>query len=63
MLSPRFFYTIVLVWFFGWGFLLLKFPTQCLSAFLVEQDPECEATKAGRLRRVHGTIFRMSVSG
>ena len=29
MLSPRIFHTVVLVWFFGWGFLLLKFPAQC----------------------------------
>jgi hypothetical protein len=27
MISPRVFHTIILVWFFGWGFLLLKFPS------------------------------------
>jgi hypothetical protein len=26
MFSPRIFHAIFLAWFFGWGFLLLKFP-------------------------------------
>ena len=29
MILHRIFYALMLVWFFGWGFLLLKFPKHC----------------------------------
>jgi len=40
-----------------------EIPGSVLSSFFVGQDCQCEASKAGRVCRVHGIIFRMPVSG
>jgi len=40
-----------------------EIPGSVLSSCFVGQDGQCKASKAGRVRRVHGIIFRMSVSG
>ena len=39
-----------------------EIPGSVLSSFFVGQDGQCEASKAGRIRWVHGIIFRMPVS-
>ena len=39
MILEKVFYVIALLWLFGWGFLLLKFPVQCYRFLVRGRDP------------------------
>jgi hypothetical protein len=57
MISPRVFHTIILVWFFGWGFLLLKFPVRCYRIMSWGKTPNAKQVKRAIFVGYMGVFF------
>jgi hypothetical protein len=57
MVSPRIFHTIVLGWFLGWGFLLLKFPAQCYRVLSWGKTPNANQLKRAVFVGYMGLFF------
>jgi|HubBroStandDraft_6_1064221.scaffolds.fasta_scaffold93348_3 hypothetical protein len=57
MFSPRVVHSIVLVWFFGWGFLLLKFPTQCYRILSLGKTANAKQLKRAVFMGYMGLLF------
>lgn len=57
MTPPGIFRAIVLVWLFGWGFLLLKFPIQCYRLLALGRRPIPVQLKRVRVVGYIGLIF------
>jgi len=57
MIPPRVFYIIVLVWFFGWGFLLLKYPVQCSKVLAWGRTPTPSRLKMAKVVGYMGMFF------
>jgi hypothetical protein len=49
VISSRAFNVIGFFWFFGWGFLLLKFPHQCYRAFAWGREPKPSNLKMAKV--------------
>ena len=45
MFDPRVLHSLVLVWFFGWGILLLRFPAQCYRMLSLGKTPNSSQIK------------------
>lgn len=57
MAQPRVFIAIMLVWFFGGGFLLLKFPRQCHRILSLGKEPSQMHLKLARIVGYMGVFF------
>ena len=57
MISNRVFYIIILVWFFGWGFLLSKFPAQSYRVMSRGKTPDAKQLKRARFIGYMGVFF------
>jgi hypothetical protein len=57
MISPRIFYVVVLVWFFGWGFLLLKYPVLSCRVLGWGRAPTPKQLKIARFVGYMGVAF------
>jgi len=57
MAQSRIFIVIMLVWFFGWGFLLLKFPRQCHRILSLGKEPSPRNLKLARIAGYMGLCF------
>ena len=57
MLTPSVFHTIILVWFFGLGFLLLKFPAQCYRVLSWGKTPNAKQLKRAVVVGYMGLFF------
>lgn len=66
MLSSRIFHTILLTWFFGWGFLLLKFPTQTFRIMSWGRVPSAKQLKlalfVGYMALFFGCLFLLELA-
>ena len=47
----------MLVWFFGWGILLLKFPRQCHRLLSLGKEPSPKHLKLARIVGYMGLFF------
>jgi hypothetical protein len=56
-MQSRVFITILLVWFFGWGSLLLKFPRQCHRVLSLGKEPSPKHLKLARIVGYMGIFF------
>ena len=57
MVPPGIFRMIVLVWFFGWGFFLLRFPIRCYRLLALGRTPTPVQLKRVRIVGYMGLIF------
>lgn len=57
MIAHKTFYAICLVWFFGWGVLLLRFPAQCYRAFSWGRQPTTGNLKIVKIVGYMGLAF------
>jgi hypothetical protein len=57
MVAPRAFQVLVLVWMLGWGFLLLKFPTQCYRFLSWGRNPTAGQLKTAKIVGYMGLGF------
>jgi hypothetical protein len=62
MPSSRIFHIVILVWFFGWGFLLLKFPAHRYRIGSRSKTPNAKQLKRAVFVGYMGPVFRMPVS-
>lgn len=57
MVEARVFHILILVWFFGWGLLLLKFPTQCYRFLSWGRKPTAKQLKVAKFVGYMGLGF------
>jgi hypothetical protein len=57
MIPNRVFYVAILIWFFGWGTLLLKFPVQCCRVMSWGKMPNAKQLKRARFVGYMGLSF------
>ena len=57
MFSQRVLHIVILVWFFGCGFLLLKFPAQCYRALAWGKSPDAKQLKRAQFVGYLGLFF------
>ena len=66
MISPRVFHSLILVWFFGWGLLLVKFPAQCCRIASWGKVPNARQLKravfVGYLGLFSGCLFLVELA-
>jgi hypothetical protein len=51
------FHIISLIWFFGWGFFLLKFPVQCYRLLSWGRTPTAKHLKIAKIVGYMGVFF------
>jgi len=57
MMQPRIFIVIMLIWFFGWAFLLVKFPRQCYRVLSLGKEPSPRSLRLARIVSYMGLFF------
>ena len=57
MIPSYLFYVVALVWFFGWGFLLLKYPVQSYRVLSWGRTPKPKQLKVARFVGYMGVGF------
>ncbi len=57
MISHRVFYSIMLVWFFGWGILLLRYPARSYTLLARGRRPTVNQLKIAKTVGYMGVIF------
>jgi hypothetical protein len=61
MFSRRVLHTVVLLWFFGWGWLLLRFPARCYQVLSSGKTPNAKQLKrlvlVGYMALFFGSLF------
>ena len=55
--QPKIFIIIMLVWFFGWGFSLSKFPRQCCRIFSLGKEPSPKNLRIAKIVSYMGFFF------
>jgi hypothetical protein len=64
--SSRIFHLVILVWFFGWGFLLLKFPARCYRIGSRSKTPNAKQLKravfVGYMGLFFGCLFLLELA-
>ncbi len=66
MVPPRLLHAIIVVWVFGWGFLLLKFPVQCYRFLSWGKTPNPKQVKravfVGYMGLFFGCLFLLELA-
>jgi hypothetical protein len=57
MIPQKTFHLVLLVWFFGWGFLLTKFPQRCYRIMSWGQTPHEKQIRRARIVGYMGWFF------
>lgn len=57
MLTPRVVHVVALMWFFGWGVFLLRFPAQCYRLLAWGRQPTAKQIKTARIVGYLGLVF------